>query len=563
MLHEAQCVAPKTVRFASRVWKLDLSIAITALTLACGSDPTGGHTAGMRFVSGPLGDTVLVVMAEPLVVEVGAPRGTPVVFRASTVPWTDGSSVSSLVFSRSSNGAAPRVTDTLTTDASGRASVYLCLGSVAAEVVVTAFAPTRDDSAQVRITIRPGAPARVVAAPKDTAVYVGRDYTLRASLADAHGNLLPSAALMFQSDSAAVAVRADGKISGQAIGRARIVVSGGTFTDTAWSSVVPEGRIAAVRYGSAGTALVIVDLDGSAWRSFPLQPFDVPRPAWHPSGGYLVASILSAAGSTDPARRLAALDTATGRWRSLLGTPAEWGDGYAQFSRDGQWIYLANSPTNRYFSGSSAIYRVRSDGSGTAEPVGFDRDNGVTFDHPSPSPDGSRIAMTVDGTSGMYTLIVPASPPLGTAPPWFGLVDALPTGGHPEWSPVGDDMLMFGSEGMWLMQAGAHTVNDRRYLARQWANPSHVTGGFEGASWSPDGRWIVAKASLGLILVEVATDRVLPLAFGTQLTDPAWRPNYEARAITTRSPICSRTVDPMDRRPLSRDHVQTLDRGIV
>jgi hypothetical protein len=35
----------------------------------------------------------------------------------------------------------------------------------------------------------------------------------------------------------------------------------------------------------------------------------------------------------------------------------------------------------------------------------------------------------------------------------------------------------------------------------------------------------VTKASGGLILVEVATDRVLPLAFGNELTDPAWRPN--------------------------------------
>jgi hypothetical protein len=469
-----------------------------------------------------------VAGAQPLVVQVSAPHGTQVVFRANVVTSPNWGPISSVYFLRDATGGRLRETDTLTTDATGRASIYLHLGDVATDAVITAFVPALGDSAQAHVTIRPGAPARVVVEPSDTAVYVGRAYTLRASLADAHGNPLPNGGLTFASDSAAVAVQADGKVSGQSIGRARIVVRSGTYADTAWTSVVPAGRVAAVQYGSTGadgTALVLVNLDGSGYRSFMLQPFDIPRPAWHPSGGYLVASILTS-GSTNPERRLAALDTATGRWASIPGTQSTLGDGSAQFSHDGQWIYLGNSPTNRYFSGSSAIYRVRSDGSGTVEKVGYDHDNfGTTYDHASPSPDGTRIAMTVDGTGGMHTLITPASLPLGSTPPWGQLVDTLPTGGHPRWAPVGEDVLMFGTEGMWLMQAGKSSVSDRRYLARAWANITHVTGGFEGASWSPDGKWIVTKASGGLILVEVATDRVLPLAFGNELTDPAWRPN--------------------------------------
>jgi hypothetical protein len=130
----------------------------------------------------------------------------------------------------------------------------------------------------------------------------------------------------------------------------------------------------------------------------------------------------------------------------------------------------------------------------------------------------------VEGSSGMYTLIVPASPPLGEVPQQGPLLDGLPTGGHPQWSPVGEDILMFGTEGMWLMRAGAQSIADRRYLALGWSATSYVTGGFGGASWSPDGRWIVAKARAGMILVEAATDRVLPLALGGPLSDPAWRP---------------------------------------
>jgi hypothetical protein len=504
-------------------------LVAAALALACGRDSTAPPdlARGVRLVGVPGGDTILALAAQPLVVEVGAPRGTVVVFRAAAVPYPRNGTGPSLYFSRSPDGRAPRDVDTLTTDDRGRASMYVRLGGAATEAIATVTVPALADSVQTRITVRPGAPVRVVAAPRDTAVYVGRSYALQASRIDRFGNSIPSGALTFAVDSAAVAVGAGGAVSGLAIGRASIVVQDGTYADTTWASVVPEGRIAAVKFGVTGfdrTELVLVDLDGSAYRTFPLQPGDVPPPAWHPNGGYLVASLLPAAGSLDPARRLAALDTATGVWRSLQGTPGPYGDGSAEFSRDGQWIYVANSPTNPYFSGSSAIYRVRSDGSAAAETVGYDRESATVYDHPSPSPDGSRVAITVDVSFGMYTRIVPAAPPLGSTPQEATLIDGLPTGGHPRWSPVSDDVLMFGSEGMWLMRAGANTVADRRYLAAALGSVAHVTGGYQGASWSADGRWIVAKASSGMILVEVATDRVLPLAFGAQLTDPAWRP---------------------------------------
>jgi hypothetical protein len=508
-----------SVHRSAPISKLTVPLAAAALALGCASDLTGGHASSVRIVSSPPGDTVLVAVAQPLVVQVSAPHGTQVVFRANVVSSPNWGPISSVYFLRDATGGRLRETDTLTTDATGRASIYLRLGDVATDAVITAIVPALGDSAQAHVDIRPGAAAKVIAEPSDTAVYVGRAYTLRASLADAHGNPLPSGDLTFASDSAAVAVQADGKINGQAIGRARIVVRSGTYADTAWTSVVPTGRIAATLAGANGadnTKLVLVDLDGSGYRSFTLQPLDDPQPAWHPSGGYLVASILAAPGSPKPGRWLAALDTATGQWTPFSGTRSPLGDGAPQFSRDGQWIYC----------GTSVIYRLRSDGSGAAEKVGYDYDNyGTTYNHASPSPDGTRIAMTVDGTSGMHTLITPASPPLGTTPPWFQLVDPLPTGGHPRWAPVGEDVLMFGEEGMWLMQAGKNGVSDRRYLARPWANITHVTGGFAGASWSPDGKWIVARASGGFILVEVATDRVLPLAFGNKLSDPAWRPN--------------------------------------
>ncbi|HEX7981442.1 MAG TPA: hypothetical protein VF461_22720, partial [Gemmatimonadaceae bacterium] len=499
-----------------------MPLAVAALALACsGGEPTGDLAPLVRFESNQVSDTVGTLLSQPLIVRVNAPRGTPVVFRADSVPWLTGGIVPSVYFMRSPNGPSVRETDTLTTDANGRVSVYARLGGVAAKAVVTAVLPTLGDSAQMQIDILPGPPARIVAAPSDTAVYVGRAYALRTSLTDGYGNSLPIGAVTIQSDSTSVTVQADGKISGQTIGRARIVVRSGTFTATVWASVVPQGRIAARAdraSGAPSTALVLVNLDGSAYRSFPLQPLDAPHPSWHPSGGYLVASLLPTPGSPNPVQRLAALDTATGQWRSLPGSGSTFGDGQPVFSRDGQWIYLGNPASNSAYSDRSVIYRVRSDGSGTAEQVGYDQRQGITYDDPSPSPDGTRVAMTFEGSSGMYTLITPASPPLGTPPGEAILVGSLPTGGHPYWSPVSDDVLMFGTEGMWLMTAGARTISDRRYLASAVAG---ATGGFTSAAWSPDGKWIVARSGSGLILVEVATDRVIPLPFGSQLANPA------------------------------------------
>jgi hypothetical protein len=475
-------------------------------------------------VSAPESDTVLAAITEPLVVEVPGLAGTPVVFRANMIPWPGGGApVLSLHFARSLGNVTLRPTDTVNTDASGRASIYLRLGSLAAEAVVTAYAPALGASVEARVTIRPGTP-RVSAEPGDTAIYARGGYTLRIRSADAYGNTVPAQNVTFTTDSTAVTVGNTGEVAGQAIGRARMIVRMGSSADTVWASVVPEGRIAAARAGG-DAAVVLVDLDGSHYRSFPVHGFDEAPPAWHPSGGYLVAPVRPPPGAVNPVQRLAALDTTTGAWRSINTSSSGGGDAKPEFSRDGAWIYFGSAPNSSYYPQfGSAVFRIRSDGTGEPEPVGYDRDGSKLFDHPSPSRDGSRVAMTVDVSSGMYTLIVPSSPPLGPPPQEFTLVGSLPPGASPRWSSVSDTLLMVGTEGPWLMPAGSSSVADRRYLAREWALSANATGRIHGASWSPDGKWIVAKAPGQLILIEVATDRVLPLAFGNELSDPVWRP---------------------------------------
>jgi hypothetical protein len=42
--------------------------------------------------------------------------------------------------------------------------------------------------------------------------------------------------------------------------------------------------------------------------------------------------------------------------------------------------------------------------------------------------------------------------------------------------------------------------------------------------WSPDGQWLLARDSYALELIEVSSGLVLPLGYGTSMSDPVWRP---------------------------------------
>src|SRR6185503_12717306 len=168
------------------------------------------------------------------------------------------------------------------------------------------------------------------------------------------------------------------------------------------------------------------------------------------------------------------------------------------FSPDGVWIYRAAIVSGGFLATyGAAVYRTRADGSGVAEQVGYEPSQFVGYDSPTVSPDGMRVAMTVD-RNGHHVQIVPATPPLGPVPNEVTHLTPLPTGESPRWSPVADELLMFGAEGMWIMPAGASSVSSRRYLAQQWS-------GLGAGGWSKDGKWIVARGGGVLILVEVAT----------------------------------------------------------
>lgn len=524
----------RTLRRLMRLARVPCCMAL----IACGGESTPASPAeAIRVLTMPSSDTILALPATPLMVAVVGNVPTPVEF------WSDSANAGSsgapfprLYFSRSPTFAPFRAADTVLTDSRGHAHIYVRMGFVAGDAVIRIRNLTSGDATSVTVPVKPGAAVRLVVTPADTALYVGRQFVLQAHLADRLSNRTPVPAT-FESTSPAISLTASGSVTTLRTGRARILVRGGGFETTGGTSVVPAGRIAAVRFrrGPDSTYIALVNLDGSALRTFAaMNAYDLPWPAWHPGGSYLIAARrpLGATHSFPP--RLAALDTATGAWLPLRTTPGSLGDGDAQFSRDGHWVYLANAASTQWLAVSgSAIYRFRTDGSGDVEAIGFNADPALVLDSPSPSRDGTRIAKTVTGSLGTFVQVVPAVASQGPAPSQATLVGSAVSGLRPRWSPTRDETLFMSPQGIGISLAGSTSPNERRYLASEFAQQGHATGGFDGASWSPDGRWIVAATSATLIVIDVATGEVMPLPFAAAMplpfaggfSRPSWRPN--------------------------------------
>jgi hypothetical protein len=503
---------------------------LSGAAYACGGSVAGDApppSGPIRIVSAPTTGTVDELLSQPITVEVPGHEGSTVILRAARRPGPTGVLLPTAIFTQA-GGAFPRFEDTLRLGANDRASAFVRLGTVATSAAITVLVPALSDSLQFSIVVKPGATVGLTALPKDTALYVGRSFVLRMGFVDGYGNVSAASGGTFAGDSSAATVAGSGEVDAHAIGRARFTVRNGALTDTAWVSVVPSGRIAAVHIATQAladtTKVVLVNLDGSGYREFPLQLSDVPAPAWHSTGAYVISPLHPPPGSSDGFPRLAALDTTSGQWSPTIATGSTPVVGRAAFSRDGSWIFAGvQSVASDRDVGASSMFRFRTDGSGAPEIVGYPADHGIAFTNPSPSPDGTRIAMMATYLGSQFTLVTPVAPPLGDSA--IAGMRSLPTGGWPVWSPVSDTLIMFGDEGMWLMATSGRQASDRRYISQDVSAQGFGTTGGPVASWSPDGKWTVTRSSTTLILIEVATNRVLPLGFASRLVGPAWRPH--------------------------------------
>ena len=170
-----------------------------------------------------------------------------------------------------------------------------------------------------------------------------------------------------------------------------------------WS---PDGSsivFLSVRDGVRGAYLM--NADGSDQRPFVGLPGDVASLDWSPDGGRIVFDRI-----VNYEHRLFVLDILAGEVREVAGVIGS----QPRFSPDGEWIA---------FSGEAQIGIVRADGTG----LRWVTTQTGTNEHPSWSPDGTRVAYQTDDL-GRDTICI-VSLATGT------YVRVADVGTSPDWSP--------------------------------------------------------------------------------------------------------------------------------
>lgn len=480
------------------------------LMFACQDSVDPGATLSVRVLSGGGTDTIDVF--DTIVVQVNKAPGFPapgqeILFHAVSF---DGDSVYPTSFYLVKPGCfcgTLIVPDT--TDNAGRASVIIVHGPRDGEGLVVITAAMAAGADTVRVTTTPGTTFGTQVSPRDRPIVVGGSYVLGARQVDRHGNTVPSS-VTFTPTSGVVDVSTAGVVHGNVIGRARIHIQLGSWTDSAFTSVVPSATLALRDYdGYVGdsSGYAQMNLDGSDFHwlfktdilGSSYSPSNFLAPQWIPGTGQLVHLRL-VSGVT----RLFVGDS-SGTTRRLIDNPGPMtGESDPQVSGDGSWVYFVGHSAT-----GDAIWRVAIGG---VVPERLTPESSYAdMQYPSPSPDGSRLAYIKWNRAYLLNLSTGDTTQL-SANQAAGTL----------WSPTGD----------WILYAASypHTgYSGPLHLIHPDGTEDHVLSSdayFPGGSWSPDGTYLIVSRAVipyHQELINVTTGERLPLVYERTWYGPAWR----------------------------------------
>jgi hypothetical protein len=377
---------------------------------------------------------------------------------------------------------------TRTTDNRGRFSITPRFGRLAGAAGLILSAPTLSILDTLDFTVRPGAAIRLAIVPHDTAVRLNREVTVSIAVRDRYGNARPEVPTI-QAGSG-IRIESNGRVTGVAYGRSPIVAKFGALIDSGSVTVVPPGRIAAMRGGSLFWAFV-VNTDGSGVDSFLRQvgwPGGSTR--WSPDATRV---LLSSGYTWTGSFRLYEVTVADRAERVVWSPPQGTQQGWPSYSPDGAWIYFIYIVGRWDYAegGTGAIWRVHRDGSSPEEVVPAPASGGWLS--PSVSPDGGSLAYSgTDGTVYVRTL---AS---GVTTTITGL-----SASSVSWSPNATRLLIAGRSGLFVVGTDG---SGRRRL-----RPGVVWG--TDAAWSPDGGWVIWNSGGGIELVRLDPELAITLPF--------------------------------------------------
>jgi hypothetical protein len=354
-------------------------------------------------------------------------------------------------------------------------------------------------SAATRFVRPSGAPVSTIAAPLDTAVFVGASYGVRAYTSDRYGN--PVAVVPATVTSSASEVTIAGiTVKGVKVGRASLAVSAAGLERTVSVSIVPQGTLAA----SSPDGAVTFRLDGSG---FQLLNHDRPgMTSWAPNGSALAYDLAPTYGYGTPVK---VADMTTGATRPISATL---GASVVQlspsYSPKGNWVYFSALPPGG--PEQFRLYRVSPGGFGTELVPNQSAEDDF---YESVSPDGTRLVyVRRTGAALDYLRVLDVT---------TGVVSKIDVPGHsPAWSPVGDDIAYVDMRAGWVLKLMRPDGTGIRQVS---APDVHYE---RGLTWSPDGKWLVARNTWTqrLDLIEVATGLTIPLPFTFGMAFPAWKP---------------------------------------
>lgn len=501
-----------------------LALLVPVLTSACSRDATGPASkpgrAGINIVGGSgVTDTIDARLTAPLVVRVLDESGNPVAgarvgFSPVLVaqPGVNYFVASAFVQRHDALSATYDAIDT--TDADGRVSIRVILGRVPAAggIIVHVLARALTDTA--RYTTLPGAPAVSTASPAENIITAGGTLALVASTTDRYRNRLPGQpSLRLTNDG--ISVSATGIVTTTSPARTGVIASSGaTRPETSWVSVVPRGTMAAAVSGQ----IAIMELDGSARRTIPTT-LGASDPEWTVDGSALLSQLApnSAGGSLYrvglDATAALVLNAGAPFVGSVAYVPAVI-YGFAPM-RDGSLLSAAGGCNY-----SAILFRTphgsTSQGTRLSPPAASDCFETVHH-FPSPSPDSRRLVFehrTSYFTGSSLRLLDLAT----------GVVTTLHASGQrPRWSPRGDLIAFTDNQRIWVIAPDGSGLRAVSTASRSYS---------AGVSWSPDGRWLLARLAPapGMITVlEEATGLEIPLsytraAFQNSFGIPVWRP---------------------------------------
>ena len=261
------------------------TICLALLLASCGDGPTDPATrkAGVRAVLGAgITDTVDTQPLQALVVEVRgsggalAPEGTLVRFEVqpadpspARVYYMPSMYVCDLTAPTCGNDGpfgAPGQLVTETTDAQGRAKVLVRLGPAAGRAVVNLLVPELGLLDSATYTVLPGAAYHLRASIADTAVDIGGTAKIHGFVLDRYDNVRKEQPTLTAGPGSAITLDATtGTVTGRDMGTQWVFLRYNSLVDSTRVGVVPSGRL--VVWSSYESAVRLVNLNGSNERT--------------------------------------------------------------------------------------------------------------------------------------------------------------------------------------------------------------------------------------------------------------------------------------------------------